>query len=180
MERGIGLRRSILVATIVLTTSVAGGELLENPGFEEPVVKYDKAGWDIRGPRTISLEQVTDPVVEGKYGLLVDGRGEAQWAGIKQKLELEQGRTYRLTGSIRLGDGDKPDRGAIQLVKVFKDGAKGYQEIFRGNLTADDWVNFTELFSMSEDSVVEVVLSIHGMTGGRSFIVDNFSLTEVD
>ena len=169
-----------LLAMIWLVGIVEAEEYLMNPGFEEPVVKYDKRGWDSRGPQSISLEQILEPVVEGKYALLVDGRSEAQWEGLKQNLELEPGKTYRLSGSIRLGKGEKPDRGAIQLVKAFKDGTKGYQDIFRGKLTADAWVNFSELFSMPEDNVVEVTLSIHGMKDGRSFIVDNFSLTEVD
>jgi hypothetical protein len=180
MNKRIIVNLSILVLSGCLAGRVEGKEILTNSGFEEPVGKYDKAGWDVRGPQGISLKQVKDPVVEGRYALLVAGRGEAKWEGLKQVLKLQPGKTYRLSGAIRLGPGEKPDRGAVQLIKDFKDGSKDYEDIFRGELRADEYVTFSEEFTVYEENIVEMTLSIHGMEGGRSFIVDNFSLKQVD
>jgi hypothetical protein len=163
---------------LIQATSVAG-ELLKNPGFEDPIGKYDKTGWDVRGPQAISPSQVTEPVVEGKYALLVEGRSGANWEGIKQAVTLKPGTIYRLSGSIRLGKGEKSDKGAVQLLKVLDDGSKQYQDIFRSKLSSSEYTTFSETFSFDEENIKDMAISIHGMGGGKSFIIDGFSLEEV-
>ena len=116
---------------------------------------------------------------DGEYALLVDGRTGPQWEGVKQVVKLKSGKAYRLTGAVRLGEGEKSGKGAVQLIKTLKDGTNIYQDIFRGTITAETYTNFSEIFSYDEKDVKVTTISIHGFEDSRSFIVDNFSLTEV-
>lgn len=168
-----------LVLGHLIQSSALAGELLKNPGFEDPIARFDNVGWDVRGPQEIRLSQITDPVIEGRYALLVEGRSDRRWEGIKQAVSLEPGKTYRLSGSIRLAKGEKNDNGAVQLIKELDDGTKLFQPIIRSRLSASRYTSFSETFSFGEKNVKETVISIHGMEDGKSFIVDGFSLKEV-
>ena len=175
-------KQTYLSLMVLMASSVycGAGELLKNPSFESDISKYDKSGWDSRGPREITLTKVSEPVMDGKYALLVDGRTGPQWEGVKQVVKLKPGKAYRLAGAVRLGEGEKSGKGAVQLIKTLKDGTNIYQDIFRGTITADAYTNFSEIFSYDEKDVKVTTISVHGFEDRRSFIVDNFSLTEVE
>jgi hypothetical protein len=169
----------ILAISFGFSDRLNGKEILSNPGFEDAVIASDGLGWDRRGSKKITLKPVKSPVVEGRYALLVEGRGAEKWEGLKQELDLEKNVRYVLRGAIRLATGEMPDRAAIQLVIVLKDGKKVFQDVFRGKVTAESYTAFTEEFVITKDSI-EVSLSIHGVTNGKSFIVDDFSVTEAE
>ena len=95
-------------------------------------------------------------------------------------VKLKPGKAYRLAGAVRLGEGEKSGKGAVQLIKTLKDGTNIYQDIFRGTITADAYTNFSEIFSYDEKDAKVTTISVHGFEGRRSFIVDNFSLTEAE
>ncbi|NDV61872.1 hypothetical protein G0Q06_05365 [Puniceicoccales bacterium CK1056] len=180
MKVSIKITLTILIGTLGLSTALKGEELLTNPSFEDEISNYDKQGWDARGPQAISLERVKDPVKEGDYALLVDGRSGPKWEGVKQAVKLEMGKTYRISGSIRLGKGEKADKGAVQLIKSYGPGKTEFQDIFRSKLNASEYTTFTETFSIEGKQPEELFISIHGMGGGKSFIIDGFSLQEID
>jgi hypothetical protein len=172
-----------LLMTIVLATvwtfEAGAGELLVNPGFEDEIVKSDGTGWDRRGGRTIELERTREGSIQGAYALKVSGRTGQKWEGVKQVVSLEQGKTYRIAGLMKLAPGESSDTGVVQLVKEFPGGEKKYQDLWRGEITAGTYASFQKDFSLTEENIVAMTLSVHGPEDGKSFIIDDFTLMEL-
>ena len=142
--------------------------------------RFDTMGWDARGGRAIQLERVVKESVQGAYALKVSGRSGKKWEGVKQDVDLEPGKTYRISGLMRLAPGESPDKGVVQLVKTYADGSKKYQDLFRGDITGEGYSSFQKDFVVEERNIDSKIISVHGPDGGKSFILDDFSLTEVE
>jgi hypothetical protein len=168
-----------ILALSLFTTGVYGEELLINPAFEDKIEKFDTLGWDVRGGRTIQLERVVKGSIQGAYALKVSGRGSNKWEGVKQEVNLQPGKTYRISGLMKLAPGEGSDKGVVQLVKTYADGSKKYQDLFRGDITDGGYTSFQKDFEVEERNIDSMIISVHGPEGGKSFMLDDFSLTEV-
>jgi arylsulfatase A-like enzyme/GH35 family endo-1,4-beta-xylanase len=155
--------------------------LLANPSFEVVVQGGDNTGWDRRGPTSITLNQIANPVQDGFYALEVGGRNTSEvkvWYGVKQDLTgiLAANTNYILTAYGRLSSGQGSDNLTLQLIKKLSDGSTVYQTLASGSVTDGAFSFFESEFSFTETNVTELILSVHGPTGGKSFILDNFVL----
>jgi iduronate 2-sulfatase len=173
---------ALLMATAPLHGQVLIN-ILENPDFESPDDAGDGSGWDRRGPNSISLNQVTNPVKKGFYAMKVDGRdtGDAfVWYGIKQDLtgKLEPNTIYEISGYARLSNGVAEDTIKLQLIKKLSDGSTMYQNLVSGTVTSSTFQLLQAQFSFTETNIDELTLSIHEPSAGKSFILDDFKLID--
>jgi arylsulfatase A-like enzyme/GH35 family endo-1,4-beta-xylanase len=155
--------------------------LLANPNFESVVSGGDGSGWDRRGPTSITLNQVANPVQDGFYALEVGGRDTSEvkiWYGVKQALTgvLLPETVYRISGYARLSGSQADDNLILQLIKKLSDGTTQYQSLASGTITSSGFTLFEGEFSFPETNITELTLSVHGPGGGKSFIIDDFLL----
>ncbi|NDV61875.1 sulfatase-like hydrolase/transferase [Puniceicoccales bacterium CK1056] len=176
LNRFLNQWKWICLAVLFSGLTHSSANLLVNPSFESPVSPGDGNGWDRRGPTTITLTQVSNPVVQGASALEVDGRTSAVWNGIRQDLTsiLTPGRLYRIKGHVRMAQGEAPDTIRIKLLTTTGGVEKLLVEL--SAVTDSEYVEFSADFEFAEE---DTYLSVNGPAVNAAFLLDYFTLTEL-
>ncbi len=89
---------SLLVFLFVLKTPIFAANLLSNPGFEDGL-----SSWTLNGT-TATFSAVSDPKHGGNIAAKLSKENASSWAYFYQRIPLEAGKYYKLSGWLRLND----------------------------------------------------------------------------
>ncbi|WP_110931738.1 endo-1,4-beta-xylanase [Paenibacillus bouchesdurhonensis] len=153
--------------------TAASANLLTNPGFESGTT----SGWEgTAGTETVSV--ASNPVFEGSYSALVEGR-QSEWHGIAQSLlgKLAPGQTYDITASVRLKSASS---GRVLLTMQQSDGSgDDYLRVAESPVTDNAWSTLRGSFLYEPSgTVTSLKLYFEGPGAGVDFYVDDVVVVE--
>lgn len=160
-----------LLMVMSILPAYGDSNVLQNPGFENGT-----DGWEARGCK---IEAVTTPVHSGSGAVKATERKDT-WQGIKQSLigKVENGKTYKLSGWVRLDNSDKDN---ITLsVESEDDNPVKYGNIETLTCSNSDWTELSGTFTPSPSGEWKTLdIYFEGPAENINFFVDDVSVTEV-
>ncbi len=163
----------ILTLFLVPTPAAIAENLLTNPGFESG----NTSGWTDWG---CDLMATTSPVHTGSYSGLASDRTES-WQGPVQSVlgDMEDGKTYRISGWIRLQNADSSSIGLT--VQQTDSGGTDYHSIHWSTGYDDQWVQLSGYFTLNvTGSLSALDVYFEGPAADVNFYLDDAEVVDVN
>ena len=163
---------SLLIIAAAIPCAQADNNLLTNPGFEHG----NTAGWTAWG---CDLSATRQQVHTGNYSVRVSNRSQS-WQGPLQSMlgKMEAGKTYRITGWVRLQNASKDGIG----MTVNQTDSKGtqYHRIYWSTGYDDRWIQLQGMFTLNvTGSLTALNLYFEGPAPGVNFYLDDVEVVVV-
>jgi len=162
---------AILTLFLVLVPAAVAENLLTNPGFESG----NTSGWTDWG---CDLTATSNQVHTGSYSALASDRTEP-WQGHVQSLlgDMEDGRTYRISGSVRLQNADSSSIGLTVRQTDFS--GTDYHPMHWSTGYDDWWVQLSGYFTLNvTGSLSELDVYFEGPAAGVNFYLDDAEVVD--
>jgi len=164
----------VAVAIMALTGWAYAENLLTNPGFEDAEGNGRAVGWAFSG----QAETVTDAAIAHSGERCAKGRFDD---AVSQRIEVEPGSSYRITGWIRRVD---PAGQEVPKIKVYFLGEDGREVEVQAtefhDVPANDW-DAWESMMRAPETATSMNLTLRGFFGGSQFFYwDDLSVEKVE
>ncbi len=145
---------------------MAGGNLVENPGFESG----DSQGWVSWQSELAAIDSAAR---EGVYSVRCFNRGE-NWQGPLQNMlgKMQPGQSYQLSGWVRMEPGAEA---RIEMsLAIGVGGDVNYVALDEATVGPDEWVKLEAAFRLdAPGDLSKLDFYFQGPPPGRSFLVDD-------
>jgi len=173
-ENITGRQLILLLLIIPLTTISAEAveNLLKNPGFE----LGNTAGWTDWG---CDLSATEEQVHTGNYSVLASNRSQS-WQGPVQSMlgKMEPGKTYRISGWVRLQNSYSDDIGIT--IKQTDSSGTNYPHIYWSTGYNDRWIILSGFFTLNVAGDLSALdVYFEGPAAGVNFYLDDAVVEEL-